>query len=300
MKNFYSIMLACAGLFGAGCSENGPEAPSYPPHIPLTDNEIRISATIDGSRATDYGFEAADCIGVYVVNRTGNTPAALVSSGNHVDNMRFTYNNAWTPDNPIYWSDDHTCADFYAYYPYGPVQSVTAHRFDVRSDQSTEAAYKASDFMAGMTMNVAPQSDDIIIAMTHVMSRVIIYLEPGDGFTAESLAAARVAVRLNGVKCSSTINLSTATATATGSTTSVTPFADTDHYKALIVPQTVAEGNLITVNVDGRDFNLRKGFTFERAKSHKFTITLKKTSNGVGVTITPWEDDGADHGGVAE
>lgn len=76
-----------------------------------------------------------------------------------------------------------------------------------------------------------------------------------------------------------------------------------NNYKALIVPQAAGEGVLITVNVDGRDYQLKKAanFTaFEAGKKHKFTVTLSKTSNGVNVNITKWEDDGIDYGGTAE
>lgn len=40
--------------------------------------------------------------------------------------------------------------------------------------------------------------------------------------------------------------------------------------------------------------------TLEAGKKHKFTVTLSKTSNGVNVNITKWEDDGIDYGGTAE
>ena len=64
----------------------------------------------------------------------------------------------------------------------------------------------------------------------------------------------------------------------------------------------VAEGKQI-VNVDGKDYQLKKAdnFTvFEAGKKHQFTVTLSKTSNGVNVNITKWEDDGIDYGGTAE
>ena len=40
-------------------------------------------------------------------------------------------------------------------------------------------------------------------------------------------------------------------------------------YKALIIPQAVGEGNLITVNVDGRDFNLPKSSKFSAFEAGK-------------------------------
>ena len=132
------------------------------------------------------------------------------------------------------------------------------------------------------------------------MSQMLVTLEPGNGFTDENLAAADVSVKINGIKTAATVNLSTATVTATGSAATVTPLHVENAYKALVVPQSVAESNLITVTVDGRDFNLKKAFTFVSGKRHRFTVTLSKTSSGVNVDINPWEDDGTDNGGVAE
>ena len=294
----------CYSAFLAGCSQgtvepDGPDEPMPKPPV-VQPKEIKINPSVSESRATDYGFETDDCIGLFVVNYSGTTPGNLVTAGNHVDNMRFTYSGEWTPDKPVYWEDNTTNADFYLYYPYSNVQSVTAYPFAVKANQSTEAAYKASDMMVGKSVNVSPTETAVVIPASHVMSRAIITLEAGNGFTKESLAKSAISVKINGVKCNSTVNLSTGAVTPTGEATSVLPLFSDDSYKALIVPQTVADGNLITVTVDGVDFNLNKSFTFESAKSHKFTIVLSKTSSGVNVTITPWYDDGVDYGGTAE
>ena len=296
-----AVLIAGVAVFATSCSKSSPDEPTPTPPEPGKEKiEIKISPAIAEARATDYGFETGDRIGLFVVNYNGSTPGTLANSGNYVDYMRFTYNGTWTPDTPIYWQDNTTRADFYLYYPYADVKSVNSYPFEVRADQSTEAAYKASDLMVGKAVNIAPTASATQIPVSHVMSRIMLYLEAGNGFTKESLAAATVSVRINGVKCSSTVNLATGTATATGNPTSVVPLAADNAYKALIVPQTVAEGNLITVTVDGREFNLKKGFTFVGAKSHKFTVTLSKTSNGVNVGINPWTDDGTDNGGTAE
>lgn len=294
---FLSSVLLGSAMFETSCGGNAPE-----PDNTTTDKvEIKISAAVSDSRATDTGFDAGDVVGLYVVNYRNNAPGSLAASGNHVDNMAFTYNGTWTPANPIYWLDNDTHADFYLYYPYNSsVASVDAYPFSVKPDQSTLAAYKASDFMTGRASNVAPTASATTIAASHAMSRIVINLSAGNGFTAESLAAAVKTVKINGVKCDATINLATGAVTAAGSATTVTPLLADNVYKALIVPQSVAEGNLITVNANGRDFNLKKAFEFVGGKSHKFTVTLSKTSNGVNVTINPWGEDGTDNGGVAE
>ena len=301
----FAIIFAVCALCAcsSGSDDNGQATPDEP--APTGKLPITISTSVSGveeSRVTDYAFEAGDEAGLYVANRRADGSAAqLLAQGNHVDNMHFTYNGTWTPDSPIYWLDNETHADFYLYYPYkASVADVEALPFSVAADQSTEAAYKSGDVVIGSALNVVPTESAVSIEAKHVMSQMLVTLEPGNGFTEESLAAADVQVKINGVKTAATANLSTATVTATGSAATVTPLHVENAYKALVVPQSVAESNLITVTVDGRDFNLKKAFTFVSGKRHRFTVTLSKTSSGVNVDINPWEDDGTDNGGVAE
>lgn len=172
--------------------------------------------------------------------------------------------------------------------------------FSVSADQSTEAAYKAGDLMIGSTLDVAPTENAVSITARHALSQMAITLVPGNGFTQESLDAAQVTVSINNLKTHASVNLATASVTATGEAQTVTPLLADGAYKALVVPQAVAEGDLITVNVDGRDFNLPKAFTFEGGKRYRFTVVLSKTSNGINVSIGQWDDDGTDYGGTAE
>lgn len=302
MKYSYKLLpavLSALTLFSCGGGSDSQEPTPTTPTTPTDKKpEIRINPSM--TRATDYGFESGDCVGLYVVNYSGSTPGSLATTGNHVDNMRFTYNGTWTPDKVITWADNNTHTDLYLYYPYSNVPNVSAYPFSVRADQSTEEAYKASDFMSGKTLNVTPSEETISIPVSHTMSRIQIFLEAGNGFTAESLSKADVSVKINGVKCNSTINIATGEVSPTGEATTLTPLFTDNYYKALVVPQTVENGNLITATVDGREYNLQKGFTFESAKSHKFTITLSKTSAGVNVNINPWIEDDIDNGGTAE
>ena len=307
MKKLRMLLLATLAL--CACSSGGDGAGDSPgvPNPPTGDKRqpINIGMTVndrENTRVTDLAFEVGDQIGLFVVNRNADgTAQALKTTGNHVDNMRFTYNATWTPDAPIYWLDDKTNADFYIYYPYtATVTDVTAMPFSVNADQGTEAAYKAGDVIIGSRTNVAPTEAAVMINARHAMSQMLITLVPGNGFTEESLAAAEVSVRVNGVKTNATIDLATATVTAVGDISAVTPLKTGGAYKALIVPQTVDEGNLLTVTVDGKEYNLVSGIAFESGKRYNCTVKLSKTSEGVNVTIGDWEDDGTDYGGTAE
>lgn len=298
------ILFICALLTICACSsENGGDSPGPSPSIEKI--PIRISTSMV-SRATDNVFEEGDNIGLFVVNHNADGSSnPLKTTGNYVDNSKFTYQGTWTAATPTYWKDNTTHADFYLYYPYtGSIGDVNAMPWNVNADQSTSAKYKSADLLIGKTTNVAPTETAVKIDAKHVMSQMVVSLKPGNGFTEESLGKAKISVKINRLKTQATANLVTGKLTAKGNDADLTPLKEEgNNYKALIIPQAVGEGKLITVNVDGRDYQLKKAanFTaFEAGKKHKFTVTLSKTSNGVNVNITKWEDDGIDYGGTAE
>ena len=303
MKPYFIIGLLSIVLFS--CSSSDSVIETEPPPTPTEKLPINISSSVSSS-AIDLAFEVGDKIGLYVVNHNADgSAAALKVSGNHVDNMQYTYNSTWTPATLTYWIDNSTHADFYLYYPYtSSVTSIDAMPYSVKANQSQLSDYKAGDLMIGKTIDVAPKLSPVRIGAKHVMSQITINLVVGNGFTNATLAAAKISVKVNRLKTKATANLATGAVTAIGDDTDIIPFKVANNsYKAIVVPQAVGEGNLITVNVDGRNFNLPKtsNFTgFEAGKKHNFNVTLSKTSNGVNVNISKWEDDGNDYGGTAE
>lgn len=303
MKPYFLIGILSTYLFACCSSDSVNE--TVPPTPPTEKLPINISTSVS-SRATDLAFEVGDKIGLYVVNHNADgSAAALQVSGNHVDNMQYTYNSTWTPATQTYWIDNSTHADFYLYYPYtSTITSIDAMPYSVKANQSQLSDYKAGDLMIGKTIDVAPTQLSVKIEAKHVMSQMTINLVAGNGFTDATLAAAKISVKVNRLKTKATANLATGAVTAIGDDTDIIPYKVANNsYKAIVVPQLVGEGNLITINVDGRDFNLPKtsNFTgFEAGKKHNFNVTLSKTSNGVNVNITKWEDDGNDYGGTAE
>ena len=95
----------------SACSSGGEEEHTNVPEIPGKQIPITlncVASTVNGNaqanastRVTDWGYESEDQIGLYVVSYNGTTPGTLKDNGNHVDNMRFTYNGTWTPDKEI-------------------------------------------------------------------------------------------------------------------------------------------------------------------------------------------------------
>lgn len=309
MKNLHlsTWMLGLALLAASGCSsEDSPETPEPIPEPVPGQMPISLHCSIADivSKATDTAFEAGDRIGLYVVNYDGDTAGSLQSTGNYVDNMPFTYGNgAWTPQSTVYWKDETTPADFYVYYPYGSnPKDVSAYPVEVKADQSLEANYKTSDFMWGKTGKTYPTEKAVNITLSHLFSCAVVELVAGSGFTDNDLAASDVQVQLNNACCQATVNLANGTVTPASGTGSIS-FLRTEgnEFKALVIPQSIpASSNFITVTLGGKTYSMEKSFTFVGGHRYQFTLTVRKTSNGINVDINDWVDDNVDNGGVAE
>lgn len=103
MKPYFVIGILSTYLFACCSSDSVNETiPPTPPSPPSEKLPINISTSVS-SRATDLAFEVGDKIGLYVVNHNADgSAAALKVSGNHVDNMQYTYNSSWTPATQTY------------------------------------------------------------------------------------------------------------------------------------------------------------------------------------------------------
>ena len=292
MKKFLALVATASLMFSCSQEEIIPDVERIPINISVGQQ----------TRANDTTYENGDEVGIYVVNYDGSTAGTLAASGNQVDNMRFEYNDGtWTPDATIYWKDKNTAADFYAYYPYSASANISAHPFAVNTDQSVEADFWASDFLWGKATKISPTSSAVPIVTNHSLSRILVDIKPGNGFTEESWAAATKSVKICNVKASATIDLSTGIATATGNNGEIIPLAADGGYKAMMVPQEVADNSkLIVVTVDGTDYVYRKGFTFKANTQHKFAVTINKSGCNVDVTIGEWKIDDTTNEGNAE
>ncbi len=266
------------------CEKAVQETPAIP---------IRIATSV--TKVTDTAFETGDAVGLFVVN----TPASLKQSGNHVDNVKFTFNgDKWEAVKQLYWLDDKTAADFYTYYPYSSSVSVSSHSFSVQSDQSTESGYKASEFLCGSNKGISPTPDPVHVSTKHLMSCVVIEVKAGTGWTQSDINTA--AVSLTGLQTAARINLADCSVTADGSIADISPLSlGGGVYKALVVPQSVNGSELIKVKVGSNDYALKTSVTFASGKQHKCTLVVNRTSEGINIGIDPWED-GENFGGTVE
>jgi len=295
---FGCVALAAALL----CTSCRKEEEKKGQTTPETNVETKIPVNLSfgvlapDSKVTDNSFENGDQVGLYM------SYGDLQNSGNHIDNKLFSLTSgSWKTDDDVFWKDNTSTANFYAYCPYGTPTYVYEYEFGVNTDQSNLTNYKASDFLWGRNLSVNPSSDLIAISMAHVLSSFIVVLNPGNGFTKEEFASASKSVAICNLKNTARIDLTSGAVTAAGDPAQITPYNTGDEFKAIVVPQTSSTTSpLLNIMVAGVSFSLSQNITFLSKTQHRLSVQVDKTQSGITFTIEGWNVDPNDYSGTAK
>ena len=160
----FASVLLLASCFVMGCQDeevlSGGSGAREPLNLQAEINQQYVT------RVNDNGFADGDHIGVFVTNYNNGVATELALTGNHADNVRFTYDHEsgrWTGATQLYWKDKVTPIDAYGYYPFDEeLSSVTAYPFTVQRNQRDQIkgeamyGYEASDFLWAKVEGVVP------------------------------------------------------------------------------------------------------------------------------------------------
>ena len=313
--------VAAVLLMAAACDESAPLTPV--PDVPASGTEVLLQAEIDqtnSSRADDSGFADGDNIGVYMVDfGADGQPSLLTPDARPASNVKFTFDAAsgqWGGERPLYFTDDHTQADFYGYYPYSEeMPSTAAMRHSVSEHQNTQpsggrlSGYEASDLLVAASGAVSPSTPLINLVFRHVMAGIQVTLVEGIGFDEGEWQELEKSVMVGATLLDAEVNLAEATVTpAEGSRRApVIAAAAGPDFRAVVVPQTMPSGSvLLTLNVGSDSYNFvrRSDMEYLSGRLHRFTIEVSKSLPSgdydyslVGESITAWESDPASHDG---
>ncbi len=290
---------------------------------------LDLSARVDQeyvTRASDGGYADGDQIGVFIANYTSEGgewhAPTLKLTGNHADNVRFTYHEAegkWTGSYQIYWKDKQTPVDAYGYYPFdGELSSVEAYPFVVQKRQDAVmetgrqlSGYEASDFLWAKAENKLATAGPITLNHHHLMAGIKVILTEGEGFDEGEWDEIDKMVLVEGTKLQSTINLQLGTVSvlSNGAAETIVPQQNSDTYRAVVIPQTVAaETNLFSFTIDGKSYTFTRNetMTYLAGKLHQFTFSVQKSLETgdyeftlTNETVTAWENDSKSHNGEA-
>lgn len=276
-------------LLVTGCSSNDE-------NIPADDGRQRVKISVfaeNGAISNDINA------GLYMVNYVDDIKDNLLPVGNYINNQLIVYrNNSWQSEQPIYWYDENTPADFYVYAPYRKdVENACALPSGVATDQTTKAGMAQSDFLYGAIMMEYPSESDFELKMHHHFSKMTVVITT-DG-TFDGLSADNVSVAIGGTKVESEIDLQTGAITATGNAQDVQCYNNGDlSYTAILIPQQIPYSNFIKIDWNGNPYILQSAFKFESRREYKLTVKLKKTAGGFDIGIDGWDIVDEDFGGV--
>lgn len=266
-----------------------------PVQLRLTGNIMYMTPD---TRVDDEGFEDGDGIGVYV------STGSLKGSGNKVNNVKYTYKAANSeivaPEGgEIYWDNDNTAYNIYAYYPYESTTDVPTERlFSVKLVQSNSIDYYKSDFLRAYIGSVKKTSNPVELTFNHLMSKILLTITPDDTFEEDEFENATKVVKIGNVAYTGKINLVEGTATANMSNKkTITALAgDNNTFSAIVFPLN-ATNVKFSIEIDGKSYSATlPSASFTSGKVYSYSLSVTKSSKGLrlnGSNISEWTSAGS-------
>ncbi|MBQ1953005.1 MAG: fimbrillin family protein, partial [Alistipes sp.] len=271
---------------------NEPDAPNEFERIQLRLTGNIMYMTPD-TRVDDEGFEDGDGIGVYV------STGSLKGSGNKVNNVKYTYKAANSeivaPEGgEIYWDNDNTAYNIYAYYPYanqadGPKEVL----YSVNEDQSTSKDYYKSDFLRAYAESIKKTSKPVELTFNHLMSKILLTITPDDTFDNDEFEEATKAVKIGNVPYTGIINLADGTVTGKETNTkTITALAgENNTFSAIVFPLNATDVKF-SIEIEGKSYSATlPSASFASGKVYSYSLSVTNSSKSLrlnGSNINEW------------
>ena len=242
----------------------------------------------------------------------------------------------WTPINRMLWQNDQQSITVTAAYKQGKTFSdydfIAGANLTVAADQSTEAKLKQQDLLTMPTKTIANpsieetlmQNGKLVINFYHALTKLDVTLDLNDEFYPANIQASDITeFTIKGTnagyqfKAMETANENYGTVTVTASTAAdilanqynfTAGTAESKHstakYEAIIVPQTIAAGQLtVSFKIGTRSFSWTNttAYTLEQGKQYTLPLTVGKdgvTAGSRAFTVSSWENQPGDNLGT--
>lgn len=271
---------------------------------------ITLTARLDGMTRAAHGLQGS----TFVVDRVGVSIAK--SDGTYLaENKEFTIDKTngsltATAGEKYYFPTDGTTLSVFAYAPYNASSMPTI--FEIKTDQTADADYLASDVLYGLptgngTDPVNPiqksNGSNVKLQFTHQCAKIVVSITPGDGFTESdfegcvlktgevytSMELSNAASGTFNSFTSSTYSKSAITfGTYTSSDTNGNPTYDANGTltsAAVLIPQDIPAGtNFLTLNFPATStatplvLTLPAALTLEAGKEYHFNLTANRSA----------------------
>ena len=303
MKRNIAYLLSLALLVATSCSNEVDQFENS------ADTAIEFTASMaGGSRAADglqTAFATGDQVGMYIVTSNGST------TSNMADNKLFELNSSGyleaTDGTRYFYPINGYTTKVYAYKPYS-AQGIVNNTFYIKTDQTTDAGYIASDLLWGVPKNGNPVSasrEPIALDFEHRCAKLVVNLTVADGMNLEgcelSTSSMETGMKLSSLE-SGTFDVPGYYYNSSVKFGKLTSAASQTHA-AVLVPQKFQAGWTF-LNIKFANGNnplvmkLTSELNLEAGKVCTLSVTARRNSLVVdNMTIMPWtasqQHDGA-------
>ena len=293
MKKSY-FLLAASALMIAACSheESGNQSVQNP-------EVISLSATVNGGmRASGENLQNAQ----FVSGASIHVEAYKHVGGTACGNGDYTTTDAnGNLSGSLTYPATGDKIDICAYYPASVSSSTTS--FTVKSNQSDESDYRDSDLMYADKLEDKAKGTTHNLTFNHALSKIIVEIQPGTGVTSGDITSQVSAVKIKNTQPTATFSIANGavgTITKSGDITDINITGTKTSNEGIIVPQTVAAGEFITVTYKGNDYKYELTADKEFEPGHKYTYTLTLRAGGISLKSLEINDWTPNTGGSKE
>ena len=293
LQAFTGLCMTVVMFFHTSCINEIKDDTLAKGTVPIT---FRARLETDAeTRVTDNSFDAGDQIGLF---------ATLASDDSYLffDNLLLQCGTggSLSASEEIFYPEGDAALNFYGYYPYQKTAVGRELSVSVQADQSTDAAYSASDFLATVKEGVAASTNPVELVFRHCFFRLQLVLKPEGGVEATDVLEADPKVTVVGFGTRATYDLSTATLSDVQGESYLTPHGTWKEQsgnlvgkEVILIPQTVTETvQVVLLEWNGRVYTCPlPEFEMEGGQQRTLTISLVPTDNtleGIMGSIEPW------------
>lgn len=298
IKNLKLFALTVSVLFTAGCSSNEPmdEQPvaarfsaGIKQALPLQASHTKVSGNT---------WEAGDVIGIFMVERGTIQIAQQTANKQHTATAGTTANFTPATGHEIYYPLNGSSVNFIAYYPYAStVSGLGTLSVDVSGSQTAARQAQIDMLWAKADNNgngynkESHENTAVSLTFEHKLAKLTLNCtaDPSVGVSLEGMD-----VRIDGMKTTTTMDLSDGTVGAASSVATIDPrmVVEGQKYEAVIVPSAYGTDELeviFTLGERQEEFIWTPdATTFESGKEYKYQVILSRTGVTATGTIKPW------------
>lgn len=255
---------------------------------------VQFGSSINAaSRAVNDKWTAGDQIGIFMVGENKVLSKDAISE--EADNIAYRTegDGAFSPvaaEQIIYFPMNGD-VDFYAYYPYTP--EVNDYR--IALDLTDQSNQEALDLMFAKVSGCNKSNPKVELQFSHLLSNLILEVQPGTGLTQADLA--ELTVKVKDANTKATFNLVDGTISGEEEPKGIAmkTVEAGKRYEAILFPTTSESREIeFCLNNDhDAPFTWTMKTKLEGGKQYHYTgVKLSRTAAEVSGTITPWEDGG--------